>query len=264
MNENRLAGMDGCGVCLSLEVANSAGWNDKALGVNEEWLDGGDGDVYGEEVAGFEPADQGVGGGRNFIGNGNGKLAKTVDDVDGTFDEVLLGCIQGLEFLEFERSIRVQEGVHAGNLAGGGTVVWSARAKVRGNRTLVKERTRSNGGGKNAARGRANGYGAAIDTDDAGEILDEFELIRTEIGIRAGQREGREDARVGSSGVEIDRQSSAREGDGIIQVEVDLDSLQTARSCVERERADRGRAGGREGSSADRIAQTWHAVCRDG
>ena len=153
MNENRLAGMDGCGVCLSLEVANSAGWHDKALGINEEWLDCGYGDVYGEEIAGVESADQGGGGELNFIGYDERKLGKPVDRVDSTFDEVLLGCIQRLEFLEFERSIRFKEGVHAGNLTGGGTVVWSARAKVRGSRTLVKERTGSNGGGKNATGG---------------------------------------------------------------------------------------------------------------
>ena len=64
------------------------------------------GDIYGEKISGLESADEGVGGQLNLVGDGDDKLRRSVDGVDDTFDEVLLGLIQGLEFLEIERSIR--------------------------------------------------------------------------------------------------------------------------------------------------------------
>src|SRR5260370_36612574 len=100
----------------------------------------------------------------------------------------------------------------------------------------VEERGRSAGGGERAASVGGDGYVVTADGDNAGEVLDEFELIRAEIGIRPREGEGGEDAGVGGSGIEIDGQSSGRERDGVFQVEVHLDALLTAGRGIERER----------------------------
>jgi len=75
----------------------------------------------------------------------------------------------------------------------------------------VEERGRSAGGGERAASVGGDGYVVTADAYDAGEILDELELIRAEIGNRPRQSEGGEDAGVGGSGIEIDGQGSGRE-----------------------------------------------------
>ena len=96
MKGDGLAGMYCVGVTLPLKLAEAAGRYGEAFGVNEE---GGRSDIYGEEIPSVESADEGVGGELNFIGDCDGKLGRSVDGVDGTFDEVLLVCIQGFEFL---------------------------------------------------------------------------------------------------------------------------------------------------------------------
>ncbi len=68
----------------------------------------------------------------------------------------------------------------------------------------VEERGRSAGGGERAASVGGDGYVVTADAYDAGEIFNEFELIRTEIVDGARQNESRQDARVGRRGIEID------------------------------------------------------------
>ena len=108
-----LAGMDGRSAGLTLKVSEGARRYGQALGVDEEWMDRGYRDIDGKEIPSVEPADERVGGGLNFIGDGDSKLLRgAVDRVNNSFDEVQLCGIQRLEFLEFEL-IRTKIGIGA-------------------------------------------------------------------------------------------------------------------------------------------------------
>src|SRR6266481_9999964 len=99
--------------------------------------------------------------------------------------------MERLEFLEFERAIRFDIGVHAGDLAVDRTVGKGCRRRANGAiRTGVDDSGRRTGGVEYTASERGNRHGRAAGGDYAGEILKELELIRTEIGVCPWQSEG--------------------------------------------------------------------------
>jgi len=89
VDSDGLSGMDRTGVGLRLKQGKAADGYLEALGINLKlaWVDARN--IYRETIPRVKPADEGVGGEGNFIGDGNCKLGERVDGVNRAFDEIL-------------------------------------------------------------------------------------------------------------------------------------------------------------------------------